>query len=73
MNFEITQTERMLVEEKQSDETLRTQFKDKWTRPESSKLTESIRSNLETYKQMITTATNADMVSFSIFCAVMLE
>ena len=52
----------MLVEERQSDDTLRAQFKDKWTRPESLKLTESIRSNLETYKQMIATATNADTV-----------
>ena len=60
------QTEKMLTEEKQSDDTLRAQFRDKWARSESLKLTESIRSNLETYKQMIASATTADSVSTTL-------
>lgn len=59
----IFQTEKTLYEEKQADDSLRAQFKEKWSRSESDKLTGSIRSNLDTYKQMITTAINADTVN----------
>lgn len=52
----------MLREEKQSDDELRAQFREKWKRSESDKLTGSIRSNLDMYKQMIATAVNADSV-----------
>ena len=52
----------MLQEEKQSDDQLRAQFKEKWKRSESDKLTGSIRSNLDMYRQMIETAVNADGV-----------
>lgn len=56
------QTAEMLQEEKQSDDQLRAQFKEKWKRSESDKLTGSIRSNLDMYRQMIATAVNADGV-----------
>ncbi|KAK7601370.1 hypothetical protein V9T40_008811 [Parthenolecanium corni] len=55
-------TAEMLQEEKQSDDELRAQFREKWKRSESEKLTGSIRSNLDMYKQMIATAVNADSV-----------
>lgn len=58
----IFQTEKTLMEEKEADDTLRAQFKEKWSRTESAKLTGSIRSNLDTYKQMIATAIDADRV-----------
>lgn len=50
------------MEEKEADDNLRAQFKEKWSRTESAKLTGSIRSNLDTYKQMIATAIDADRV-----------
>ncbi len=53
----------MLEEERQADNTLRSQFKEKWNRSESDKLTVSIKNNLDTYRQMISTAMNADSVS----------
>lgn len=52
----------MLDEEKQTDNTLRAQFNEKWTRTESEKLTAAIRNNLSAYKSMISSAKNADIV-----------
>lgn len=62
------QTEKLLIEEKNADDMLRAQFREKWTRTESDKLTGSIKSNLDSYKQMIQTATNADGVGVFCYC-----
>ncbi|XKL66493.1 hypothetical protein PGB90_009913 [Kerria lacca] len=58
----LDETEKMLDEEKQTDNTLRAQFNEKWTRTESEKLTAAIRNNLSAYKSMISSAKNADII-----------
>jgi programmed cell death 6-interacting protein len=52
----------LLTEEKQSDEQLRAQFKEKWTRMASERLTEPLWQEIGKYRGILDTAANADNI-----------
>lgn len=61
------QTDKMLREECESDDQLREQFKERWSRIPSAKLTEQFKINAKKYRTIIDNAISADKVFIKNF------
>uniref|UniRef100_A0A0N4ZKN8 BRO1 domain-containing protein n=1 Tax=Parastrongyloides trichosuri TaxID=131310 RepID=A0A0N4ZKN8_PARTI len=58
----LNETERLLNEEKQTDDELREKFKEKWTRTRSEDLTAPLVQQIQKYRGILATASNADLI-----------
>ncbi|XP_035208806.1 programmed cell death 6-interacting protein-like [Stegodyphus dumicola] len=58
----LKESERLLNDEEESDQELRSKFGREWVRTPSSKLNEPLKSNIQKYSQIISTAVSADAI-----------
>lgn len=67
MCYTPVQVYRLLKDEKDNDDSLRTQFQEKWTRVPSDRLTVPLTQELGKYRGILHTASNADAIVVNKF------